>query len=60
MSKIDNNHTEKSLYKDAYCNALGYCKNTTEKVNVKAVKFGAISLDLCENCVNLFNEGVTN
>ena len=54
MSQLDNNPTEKSLYKDDYCNAFGCYNNATEIINVSAGRFGKITLHVCKCCISKF------
>lgn len=38
------------------CNAFDCSETATQKVNVSGGKFGTITLDLCESCVELFQK----
>lgn len=39
------------------CNGFNCSNIATEKISVSAGIFGTISLNLCNNCVNMFKEG---
>jgi len=49
-----NNIKDTEINKVVYCNAFNCSKNATKKINVSVGSFGAISLDLCNNCVRKF------
>ena len=48
------NESKIQINKDI-CNGLGCYNDATEKISLNAGKFGTISLDLCNNCIKLFN-----
>lgn len=55
MSAMIKSSLDKEINKEI-CNAFGCSKNATKKINVSAGTFGKISLNLCNNCVNLFKK----
>jgi len=38
------------------CNAFDCCNEAVHKLDVTAGKYGTIQLDLCENCIKLFQK----
>jgi hypothetical protein len=41
-------------YKDIRCDGFGCSKEATERINISAGIFGKIPLNLCPDCIKLF------
>ncbi|MGD9672080.1 MAG: hypothetical protein AB7U98_01220 [Candidatus Nitrosocosmicus sp.] len=50
-NKLDNNQ-----HQDSTCHRFGCHNIPSEKINVNAGTFGTITLNLCSNCVKVFQE----
>lgn len=52
-NSITTDTSEKDLFKDI-CNALECNNKATQTVSINAGSFGTITLNVCKNCIGLF------